>query len=202
VTSGRYRRAASLALLLGSAALAACGHSPASQFLALRPLPPSASQGASLGAALAGDPIRITAVRFPRQFDRPEVVTEPASAEIAVDSVHRWSAPIGDLARATLTENLIQRAPGLTILPDGAADTPGVRYVVVDILSLRHADGVFAMMATLYVSPADPRAAAWVRTVSFSTPSPSSDAVAEAAALSRLLGDVAAELASDLALKG
>ncbi len=198
MTPGRYHCAARLALLLGGAALAGCGHSPPTRFLALQPLPPSASQAASL----AGDPIRIAAVRFPRQFDRLEVVTEPASAEIAVDSVHRWSAPIGDLARATLTEDLIQRAPGLTILPDGAAEAPGVRYVVVDILSLRHADGVFAMTATLYVSPAAPKAAALVRTVSFSTPSPGSDAGAEAAALSRLLRDVAGELASDLALKG
>jgi hypothetical protein len=198
VTSGRYRRAARLTLLLGGAALAACGHSPPTRFLALQPLPPTASRG----APPTSDQIRIAAVRFPRQFDRLEVVTEPASAEIAVDSVHRWSAPIGDLARATLTEDLIQRAPGLTILPDGAAETPGARYVVVNVLSLRHVDGGFAMTATVYVSPADLKAAAMVRTVSFSTPSPGSDAGAEAAALSRLLADVATELASDLALKG
>ena len=198
MTSSRYLRPARLAVLLGGAALAACGHSPDTRFLALQPLPPSVSQGASL----PGDPIRIAAVRFPRQFDRLEVVTDPASAEIKVDGVHRWSAPIGDLARAALTEDLIQCAPGLTVLPDGAAQTPGVRYVVVDILSLRHADGAFAMSATLYVSPVDPSAAALVRTISFSTPSPRSDADAEAAALSRLLGDVAAELATDLAIRG
>ena len=198
MTSGRYLRAARLALLLGGAALAACGHSPATQFLALQPLPPSASRV----APPASDPICISAVRFPRQFDRLEVVTDLALAEIAVDGVHRWSAPIGDLARAALTEDLLQRSPGLTVLPDGAAETPDARYVVVDILSLRHVDGAFAMTATLFASPVDPKAAALIRTISFSTPSPGADAGAEAAALSRLLGDVAGELASDLALKG
>jgi uncharacterized lipoprotein YmbA len=166
--------------------------------MTLPPLPLSASRG----AALVGGPIRIAAVRIPRQFDRLEVVTDNASAEISVDGVHRWSAPLGDLARAALTEDLIRRAPALTLLPDGAAETPGARYVVVDILSLRHAHGVYAMTATLCVSPVDPKATALVRTISFSTPSPGSDAGAEAAALSRLLADVAGELVADLALKG
>ena len=47
-------------------------------------------------------------------------------------------------------------------------------------------------------APVDPEAAALVRTISLRTPSPSSDASAEAASLSRLLGEVAGALASAL----
>jgi uncharacterized protein len=186
------------ALAMSGLALSACGHSPASHFVALQAIPAQARPD----AAPAGPPVRIASVRFPAQFDRPEVVEDLASSQVMVDGVQRWSAPIGELARATLAEDLLKRAPRLNLLPEIGADSADARYVVVEILSFRRTAVGFSMLATLYVSPMHQGEAPVTRTLSLNAPSSGADAEAEAEALSRLLGEMAGALAPLLASQG
>jgi uncharacterized lipoprotein YmbA len=185
-------------LLLGAALLllAACGHSPPTQFLTLDPAP-AVSSGA---IAYRGPSIRVPAVRIPPALDRDEFVQRSAPGEMKVDDLVRWSAPVGLLSRNTLIIDLASRLPpGAVAPPDAPAQSAGLR-VDVSILSLETTDSEASMQAAYQFTPDDGQASAIYRQwATLRLPIAARTPPETARAFSTLLGQLADRIAGDLA---
>lgn len=167
----RWRSATAMA---AAALLAACGHSPATIFLVLDPVPPAASLAVA-GSHYSGAPLRVPFLHLPVTLDRPEPTRQDAAGTLAVDDIARWSAPLGLMARDTLIQDLIARLPAGKVLPPDAAATAPERRVEVTVLSFAAGGG----RATLWVeyrvfvnakAPAEPRLAQFTAALPDDTP--------------------------------
>ena len=181
------------ALLGALLLLAACGHSPPTQFLTLDPTP-------GAGVDYRGPSIRVPAVRIPPTLDRDEFVQKASPGEIKVDDFVRWSAPLGMLARNTLILDLSSRLPaGKVAPPDAPAQSTG-RRIDVSILSLEAANGEASLQAAYEFAADDGQAPATYRQwVTLQTPNGGRTALEAARAFSALLGQLADRICLDLA---
>jgi uncharacterized lipoprotein YmbA len=190
--------AASLALaLFAPLLLAACGHSPETQFLTLDPVP-----GAPAAAAWRGPPVRIPSVTIPPALDRVEFTRQTGPGEMKVDDLAHWSAPLGMLVRNTLILDLAKRLPsGAVAPPDAPAQSGGLR-VTVSILSFGVAGGEASMEAAYEIASDDAAAATgprqWAQLQAASAGATPGDT---ARAFSTLLGLLADRMAVDVAGK-
>jgi uncharacterized protein len=115
-------------LVVTALGLAACGSSPKTQFFTLSP----ASAGAPTTATIA-QPVTVAAVHVPGTLDRLEMVRPTGTNTVDVDSTDRWTAPLGDMTRRVLSEDLATRLPkDKVVLPDAPAP-PRTAEIVVSI---------------------------------------------------------------------
>lgn len=118
--------------LIAALLLAGCGHSSETRFWTLDAVAPP------LVAALPNmAPVRVDAVHVPIALDRLELTSRSTANRIVVRDFDRWTAPLGDLIRRTLTQDLLARLPGeMVIFPD-APKPPGCRSIIVDVLDIQ-----------------------------------------------------------------
>jgi uncharacterized protein len=111
-----------------------------------------------------------------------------------VRDLAHWAAPLGELARRALTQDLVARLPqGAVVFPD-SPKPPGAHGIVVDLLAF---DGA-TLDASWSVLPATRGGALRQREVRLSA-SAGGGPDAQPAALSALLGQLADRIAADLA---
>jgi uncharacterized lipoprotein YmbA len=122
--------ALSLGLLLG------CSHSPPTRFFTLDPITPMQP-----AKALSGPPLRIDHVSIPSVMDRPELVREYAADQLKVDDFNHWGAPLGDLMRATLVEDLTTRLASGRVLPVGTPIPRGGADLTVEVAAIHEGAG-------------------------------------------------------------
>ena len=125
------------ALLAPILLVAACGHSPETQFLTLDPTPGTPI----VTASYRGPPVRIPSLQIPPALDRVEFARQTGPGEMKVDDFTHWSAPLGMLARNTLILDLAQRLPSGAVSPPDAAAQPGGLRGTVSILSFGVGEG-------------------------------------------------------------
>lgn len=125
------------------ALLAGCGQSASTQFYTLRSAPPAA--GVRATPAL---PLRIARVEVPGSFDRPEIVREQEGNQLKVDDLSHWSAPLGQLMRTALVENLIKRLPNGLIVPVDAPKPAAVIEISVEIVAIHETANSLSIQAT------------------------------------------------------
>ena len=114
---------------LGST-LAACAGAP-TRIHTLDAVAPANPPGLS-----AAGSFRVDAVHVPPAFDRPELIRRTDAYTLTLSDTDRWAAPLGELIRRTLTQDLSARLPaGAVIFPD-APKPAAARGLVVDILSI------------------------------------------------------------------
>lgn len=187
-----------LAILSVFLVTAGCGHSPPTRFFTLDPYPPEAPAAA---AALA--PVQLDAVHIPAVLDRSEVVTEIAANRLSVSDLDHWGAPLGDLMRRAMAEDLMSRLPAGAFVPPDAPKPLGVRGLVVTVGRLQaDASGRVELQATWSLIGGHPAAALLTRNVELSTTASAGGAEGQAAAISRLLGQLADRIASALTAPG
>lgn len=195
-----------LALCLAAATLAGCGHSPPTRFFTLDALPPTGGS-VNMSAGLTGLPVRLDSVHVPAALDRVEIVRQLAPNELDVSDLDHWGAPLGELARRALTQDLADRlAPGAVIFPDAPKPAPA-QDLVIDILDIQTQGGGVTMVASYTLvqsvaAPGQPKPANVQRQVTLNLPQASPAAADQADALSRLLGQLADRIAGDLARPG
>ncbi len=179
-------------------ALAACGHSPPTRYFSLDAVPPP---GAPLATA-SMTPVQLGAVRVPAALDRPEIVAQDSAHRLTVRENDRWGAPLGQMMRRALAQDLLARLPGGTfVLPDAPAPD-GARGIVVTVLDLRanaNTDGRLTLEGSWTLTAGQPARAVTTQAVSLSEPMTGSDSTAIADALSRVLGQLADRIALALA---
>ncbi|WNO53809.1 PqiC family protein [Stakelama saccharophila] len=187
----RFPPASVLIMLLP---LAACGGSPATTMLTLDPVPPAAP-----ATAYAGPPLRIPALHLPATLDRVEFVQQLSAGTVQIDDFTRWAAPPGLLARDTLIRDLTQRLPeGKVLPPDAAAVTPEVRLDAT-VLSFDATAGEAVLQVSYRLVDAAQGREPPRRLVELRTPVADMQPVAQARALSTLLGRFADRVAADIA---
>ncbi|MDB5480931.1 MAG: hypothetical protein JWO83_1984 [Caulobacteraceae bacterium] len=187
-----WRRLRAAAVLSGAALGVACGHSAPTEFLTLQPVPPQVRSPSA-----PGDPVRVAAVHLPPWLDRLEVTRPTEGAAVVVEDFERWSAPVGDLALAALTEDLADRLAGVTVLPARAIAPPATRDVTVDLTSLTRRGTSLELDGAATVTDARTGALILSLPISLRTPA-SAGAPGEARALDELMGELADRLAPAL----
>lgn len=115
--------------------LAACGTSPPTQYFALEPVLPHRP-----AQPVAGPPLTVDAVHLPPELDRLDIVRRGPDDRIQIGPNQRWAAPLDEMARRVLAQDLADRLPrGMLIAPD-APEPPGRLRGLVAILQEFDAD--------------------------------------------------------------
>jgi uncharacterized lipoprotein YmbA len=187
--------AALIAVLMMAAA--GCGHSPPVRYVTLSAEPAVAPQ-----AATRLQPVQLTAVHIPAELDRPELVTQTSANQLAIHENDRWGAPLGQMMRRTLAQDLLTRLPaGSFVLPDAPAP-PDTRKLVVTVLNAEAgAGGTLALQASWTLLSGPSSHAVLTQQVSLTSGMASGDATAQAAALSHLLGQLADRISASIVMR-
>jgi uncharacterized lipoprotein YmbA len=186
-------------ILLAASALAGCAGAP-TRFYTLDAAPAAGP----VQSDYAGPAIRVDAVHIPPALDRPELVRETAKNHLIVSDNDHWAAPLGEMVRRTLTQDLSARLPaGKVIFPD-APKPPGSAGVVIDILAISPSGGEVVMdVSWTVLSPsAKPeqasRPAADQHAARLTTPQAARGVAGDAAELSDLTSQLAQAIAASL----
>ena len=182
-------------LVLGvSVLLAACGSSPKTQFYTLDPVPPQAAMPSA-----ASVPVQVAAVHIPAALDRQEMVRETAPHQLDVSDQNRWGGSLDTMIQRVLTQNLAQRLPPSSIVLPQEPAPQRHDAIVVDILQFdEDASGqvVFDGSWSLTASDADkPLVSRHLRLRARAGSNSYSD---QAAAMSRVLGELSDNIAGEL----
>jgi uncharacterized lipoprotein YmbA len=190
----------SIVLILAAGGLLSACAGANTRFYTLEPSAPAAPTP----QAYAGPSFRIDAVHIPASLDRPELVRDNGGGRFTVSDNDHWAAPVGELLRRVLTQDLAAQLPaGKVIYPD-APKLPGAGGLVVDVLSVSSAGDRVVMDAswTLISVPvpgAPPPGGERQRVVRASTPALGPGVSSNATELSLLASQVSAAIAKDLA---
>jgi uncharacterized lipoprotein YmbA len=190
--------AASVIAVIAAGALAGCGHSPPTRYVTLNATPADAP---FVTAQIP--PVQLTAVHIPAELDRPEVVTQQSPNRISVAESERWGAPLAQMMRRTLAQDLVTRLPaGSFVLPDAPAP-PDTRTLVVTVLDAEaDANGTLTLQAAWTLLSGRPARATFSRQTTLKSEIENrGDAAAQAAAMSRALGQLADQIATSIAAR-
>jgi uncharacterized protein len=119
-----------LTALLLALSLTACGSSPKTQFYTLDAVP-GAQQAQTVHPR---GPVMVGHVDLPATLDRLWMVKGGSGNAIEVSDVDRWAAPLDELVRNALTEDLRSRLPPGTVLAPGDTAPENTRTVTLNVL--------------------------------------------------------------------
>ena len=145
-------------------------------------------------------PIQLAPVRIPAVLERQEIVTERGSNELLLSNRHRWGAPLGEMTRRTLTQDLLQRLQeSEVVLPEQPAP-PNTREIVVEILRLQSdAGGRVLLQGSWSLLPPGSDSPSLMRNFSLAEQASATSYADQVQAMSRLLGRLADDIVSALA---
>jgi uncharacterized protein len=189
------RGARPLPVLLLIALIGGCASSPPTQFYTLAPAPP---QERTLHASVG--PIQVAPVHMPAVLERQEIVSETGPSQIVLSNRHRWGAPLAEMTRRTLTQDLLQRLPtDQVVLPEQPAP-PDTRQLVVDVLRFQpDATGRVVLEGSWSLVPPGSESPSLTRNISLSEQANATSYADEVQAMSRVLGKLADDIVSALA---
>lgn len=117
-------------MLVLAVAMTACGGSPKTHFYTLDAVP--AAQPAE-HAARSDVPVTVGRVELPGTLDRLSIVTRGDRNQVAVSDQDRWAAPLDELVRRALTDDLRMRLPPDSVLAPGDSAPNGTRSVALNV---------------------------------------------------------------------
>jgi uncharacterized lipoprotein YmbA len=172
-------------------AMAGCGHSPPTRYVTL-----SAEPAIVQPASAHIPPVQLTAVHIPAELDRPEVVTHSSANQLSIHETDRWGAPLAQMMRRTLAQDLLTRLPpGSFVLPDAPAP-PNTRTLVVTVLNCEaDAGGTMTLQVAWTLLSGHPSQPAISQQITLTSEMGGSDATGQAAKLSHLLAQLADRIA-------
>jgi uncharacterized lipoprotein YmbA len=171
--------------------VAACGSSPPTRFYVLEAVAP-----AQRVQARSGEALRVAAVHLPQALARTEIVTGLAPNRVAVRGEDRWAAPLDDMTRRVLTQDLEQRLPDGAVIPPRAPAPRSARALVVTLESFGVESGGSARLQGSWALDDASGRPLLRRSVDLSqaaSPGPQG----QAAAMSQLLAGLADRIAAD-----
>jgi uncharacterized protein len=182
------RRPASCILLFAFVAGAGCA-SPRSYFYTL-------NSAAKPGATRADTSVVVGPVSVPAEVDRSQIVVRLAPNQVAIDEFHRWASPLPDAIARVVAENLAAMlgTPHVTVFSQPTA--VGARYrVLVDVLRFESAPGEAAALDAVWTVRSTKDGSTRSGRTTVSEPVPDREYATLAAAHSRALGRLSADLA-------
>jgi uncharacterized lipoprotein YmbA len=130
--------------------MSGCSSGPPVHFYTLDPVETPHSVTARSSAL-----VQVGAVHLPSELDRKLMVAQTAPNSLTISEQDRWGAPLADMFRRVLTQDLIQRVPhGQVIMPEGTAPS-GTKLIAIDILKFqREPSGAVVLDGSWTVSTA------------------------------------------------
>jgi uncharacterized lipoprotein YmbA len=181
------RRHASCVLLF-ALVVAGCA-SPRSNFYTL-------NSAAKPGTTKAGYSVAVGPVSVPAAVDRPQIVVRLAPNQVAMDEFHRWASPLPDAIARVVAENLAATlgTPYVTLFTQPTAS--GAQYrVLVDVLRFESAPGEAASLDAVWTVRNAKGGTTRSGRTTVSEPVPDREYATLAAAHSRALGKLSADIA-------
>ena len=117
------------AMLLLLLTLADCGSSPKTHFYTLDAEPASGA----ITSAPVNARLEVDHVTLPATLDRQSMVRQKAGNQLDISDQDRWAAPLDELIRRALTDDLRHRLPPETMLAPGDPTPPGTRTLMVNV---------------------------------------------------------------------
>jgi uncharacterized protein len=173
--------------------LGGCSSSPPVHFYTLDPVESPHAVTARSSAL-----VQVGAVHLPSELDRKTLVAQSAPNSLTISDQDRWGAPLADMFRRVLTQDLIQRVPqGQVIMPEGTAPS-GTKLVSIDILRFQREPGdIVVLDGSWTVSTAGADDPGIQHPLELKTPVGQDGAAAQARAMSQLMGLLADTIAAE-----
>jgi uncharacterized lipoprotein YmbA len=134
-------------------------------------------------------------------LDRSGIVLKQAGYRLDVDSVVRWGEPLSDMIGRVLAEDLTQRLPGSSVFSgDGAIGADADVRVEINVQRFdAETDGSVSLIADLAIEQGMSHTAFAARAVSLRVADAQPGPAGLASAMSTLLGELADQVATDIA---
>jgi uncharacterized lipoprotein YmbA len=180
-------------LFLATLALTDCGTSPKTHYFTLSAAPGTDQKRFSISA-----PVTVAAVHVPLSLNRPELVRLTSANAVDISERDRWTAPLGDMMRGVLSQDLMSRLPqDKIVLPDVPAP-PHTAQIVVSIIQFApDASGIVTLDGSWSLLEGGDRPVL-LRDVTLKSGTVARDAEGQAAAMSELVGELASRIAATL----
>jgi hypothetical protein len=178
--------------------LQACHSSPPTRFFSLTP-----TDGQKVTTGGIGGAVHVAAVHISESLDQQEIVRESETGRVVVSNRNRWAAPLDEMLREVFTRDLARRLPpGSVVLPDEPSPA-GTRRIVLDVLRFAgDTTGKVGLTGGWSILPAGSDVPLLRQQVHLSDTTDSSDYANQVAAMSRLLGQLADQIARELSAPG
>lgn len=175
--------------------LSACASSPPIQFFTLEPGVNAAYPGPTSTSI-----VQVTRVHVPPALDRQEIVRQSGPYTVEISSRQRWSAPLDELIQSVLTADLMQLSSGPRVVLPQAPAPARARQLVVDVLTFgADPSGVIQFDASWSLLSSTVDAPLHSRYLHLSEPAASQRYNDVVAAMSRVIAQLAADIARTLA---
>jgi uncharacterized lipoprotein YmbA len=182
------RRLASCTLLFALVAGTGCA-SPRSNFYTLNAEAKPAATRSDISVAVGP-------VSVPPAVDRPQIVVRLAQNQVGIDEFHRWASPLQDAIARVVAENLAAMLGTSRVSVSSLATSAGARYrVLIDVLRFESAPGETATLDAVWTVRSTKDGATRSGRTTVSEPVPDRGYATLAAAHSRALERLSADLA-------
>lgn len=164
-----------------------CASSPQVTYFSLAPIDRGAERIAGAPA-----PVQVVQVHLPPSLDRREMVRLTGSYSLQISDEHRWAAPLDEMTRRVLSQDLMQLLPpGTVVLPQAPAPQ-GTRKIVVNILQFApDAAGTVQLQGSWTVVAADAHSAPESHAVQLSSQASATEPADQVRAMSEVLEELA-----------
>ncbi|MGH8137476.1 MAG: PqiC family protein [Steroidobacteraceae bacterium] len=189
------RCATLLAALSLAECLGGCASSPPTQFYTLEVVPAQRRE-----RQISHAPVQVAVVHVPPILDRQEIVRGTGSNTVIVSNRHRWAAPMGDMMRRVLTQDLLERLPANAIMLAEQPAPAQTSVLTVDILQFQsEASGQVVLDGSWSLVPAGTETPILSRRVHLTESAGPQDYAMQAKSMSRAVGQLADDIATALA---
>ena len=182
--------------LAGCAVAAALGgcRSASTRIYTLEPATPASHIDVYHAPAL-----RVDTLNVPAGWDRMEILKLSAAGTLQISDFDHWAAPLAQMARQTLSDDLDQRLPSGSVIYPRLPKPGGALGVNVDILEFNIVASQASMRASWVMVPSGDAQGAKRSVASLHSSMSSEEPAAVAHAWSDLIGQLADRIAADAA---
>jgi uncharacterized lipoprotein YmbA len=143
--------------------------------------------------------LRVDTLNVPADWDRIEILGGSESGKLELSDFDHWSAPLAQIARQTLSDDLDRRLPSGSVIYPRLPKPDGALGINVDILAFTVVGSQASMHASWLIIPAGGSQDAKRSVASLQTSMTSTGPAAVAHAWSELVGRLADRIAADAA---
>jgi uncharacterized lipoprotein YmbA len=143
--------------------------------------------------------LRVDTLSVPASWDRIEILSFSAAGGLQISDFDHWSAPLAQIARQTLSDDLDRRLPSGTVIYPRLPKSNAALSINVDILEFTLVASQASMRASWLIVPAEGSQSAKRSVASLQLSMTSTEPASVAHAWSDLIGQLADRIAADAA---
>ena len=143
--------------------------------------------------------LRVDTLNVPASWDRIEILKLSAAGTLQISDFDHWAAPLAQMARQALSDDLDQRLPSGSVIYPRLPKPSGALGVNVDILDFNIVASQASMRASWIIAPSGDAPGAKRSAAELRSSMSSVDPAAVAYAWSDLIGQLADRIAADAA---